>query len=222
MTGKLYFPLWTFTRVNMTISAFFGATSPLYHLTQSLPVILFPVWYWWGQGFIACLLPERYVPKALRSLDRPEGMRSLARAITFAILTLSVSPHSEWRFLLPFLPSLLLFALPPLFKSYVPTIMGAYRFRESARQYTRIPKWAFYCLLLAPIGPWVFYNTINDWAQVEAINTLRRGEVGQVTGVGIFMYCYSTPLQSHLHRDVPILMLGCEPPLDPKYVHLTA
>lgn len=214
ITGKLYFPLWSFTNINMKISAVFGATGPLYHLTQSLPVILFPIWYWWGQGFIACLLPKRYVPVSLRSLDAPEGMRSLARAITFAIFVLSFSPHSEWRFLHPFLPSLLLFALPALFKAYVPTIMGAYRFRESLRQYTRIPKRAFYLIMLAPIIPYVYLNTYHDWAQLEVMNLLRRGELGEVTGLGVAIACYSTPWQSHLHRDIPDWRLGCEPPVD--------
>jgi phosphatidylinositol glycan class B len=212
--GKLYFALWNFVVTNMHISAFFGATSPLYHLTQSLPVILFPIWYWWGQGSIACLLPRRYVPARLQSLDAPEGMRSLARAVAFAIFVLSWSPHSEWRFLHPWLPSLLLFALPALSRGYVPTIMGAYRFRESLRQYVRFPKRAFYLIMLAPIPIYVYLNGMHDWAAVGVMHVLRSGELGEVTGVAIAISCYATPWQSHLHLDVPNWRLGCEPPVD--------
>jgi len=198
----------------MHISAVFGATSPLYHLTQSLPILLFPTWYWWGQGFMACLLPRRYIPSKLQALDAPEGMRSLARGITFAIFVLSFSPHSEWRFIHPFLPALLLFALPPLYRNYVPTVIGAYLFRDSIRQYIRFPKRAFYLILLAPIIPYVYLNTFHDRAPVEVISVLRRGELGNVTGIAMVMDCYWTPWMSHLHRDVPYWRLGCEPPVD--------
>jgi phosphatidylinositol glycan class B len=215
-SGKLYFALWNFIRVNMYISAVFGATSPIYHLTSTLPIFLSPIWYWWGQGFISCLLPRRYVPAMLKSLDAPEGMRALARGIAFAIFILSFSPHSEWRFLHPFLPSLLLFALPPLFKGYTPTIMGAYLFRDSIRQYVRFPKRAFYLIMLAPIPIYILLNGVQDWPQVKVMSVLRRGEIGEVTGVAIVIACYSTPWQSHLHRDVPSWRLGCEPPVDRK------
>ena len=198
----------------MYISTVFGATSISYHLVSTLPIFMFPIWYWWGQGFIACLLPGRYVPAALRSIDAPDGLRSLARGVAFTILTLSLSPHSEWRFLHPFLPSLLLFALPPLFKEYTPTIMGAYRFRDSCRQYTRIPKRAFYLILLAPLPIYIYLNVFHDRAQVEVMDVLRRGELGNVTGIAVITRCYDTPWQSHLHLDVPNWWLGCEPPVD--------
>lgn len=205
--------MWSFVRFNISQSGFFGATSPLYHLVQSLPILLFPIWYWWGQGFAACLLPTRWLPRTLRPLLRPAGMRSLARALTFAIFTLSFSPHSEWRFLHPFLPSLLLFALPPLFHSYTPTIIGAYRFTDALRQYTRIPKKVYYFLLIVPIVICSYVCVWHDWANVEVMNVLRRGDVGIVTGLGVAMGCHKTPWMSHLHRDVPNWFLTCEPPL---------
>lgn len=198
----------------MYLSSFFGATTPVYHLTTTLPIFLFPIWYWWGQGFIACLLPRRFVPARLRTLDAPEGMRSLARGLAFAIFTLSLSPHSEWRFLHPFLPSLLLFALPPLFKDYTPTIFGAYRFREAVRQYVRFPKRAFYLILLAPIPIYIIADCFLDRAHVDVMSVLRRGELGDVTGFAIIMDCHATPFQSHLHTNVPNWWLTCDPPLD--------
>jgi phosphatidylinositol glycan class B len=213
MTGKLYFPLLAFAKFNLTQSSFFGATSPFYHLVQSLPILLFPLWYWWVQGFIACLLPFRWVPRSLVPLYRPRGMRSLARALTFAIFTLSFSPHSEWRFLHPFLPPLLLFALPPLFHSYTPTIIGAYRFTDALRQYTRIPKRVYYFLIIVPIVVCSYACIWHGWAEVEAMNVLRRGDVGEVTSLGVAAECHSTPWMSHLHRDIPTWMVTCEPPL---------
>lgn len=210
--------MWSFVTFNLGQSGFFGATSPLYHLVQSLPILLFPIWYWWGQGFIACLLPSRHIPRSLLPLRRPEGMRSLARALTFAIFTLSFSPHSEWRFLHPLLPSLLLFALPPLFHGYTPTIIGAYRLTDALRQYTRIPKKVYYFLLVLPIVICSYFCVWHDWANVEVMNVLRRGDVGNVTGLGVVMDCHATPWMSHLHRDIPTWYLTCEPPAGQEYV----
>lgn len=215
-TGKLYFPLWTFFLQNVLndISSFYGKTNPLYHLTQSLPILLFPTWYWWLKGFLACLLPQRLLPGALSGVDRPPGMRTLARATTFAVALLSLSPHSEWRFVHPFLPPLLLFALPPLFQSYTPTIIGAYRFTDSLRQYTRLPKRAFYLLLVAPVVPCIYLNVFHGRAQVKIMEVLRSGQVGEVTSLAAVMVAHHVPWYSHLHKDVPAWFLTGEPPLE--------
>lgn len=214
-TGKVYFHLWSFFQQNVlhNVAAFYGETTPLYHLTQSLPILLFPMWYWWLQGFAACLLPRKMTPRVFAGLDRPPGMRSLARAITFGIFALSFSPHSEWRFVHPYLPALLIFALPPLFRSYTPTIIGAYRFSDSLRQYTRIPKRAFYLILLLPVIPYIYLNTFHGRAQVAVMEVLRQGLKGQVTGLAVITDCHKTPWQSHLHRDVPAWFLTCNPPV---------
>lgn len=215
VTGRLYIPMLTFIHRNVirSISTFYGATDPTYHLVQSLPIMLFPVWWWWGQGFLACLLPSRLLPSRLAALDRTPGMIVLARALAFTVFALSFSPHSEWRFLHPLLPSLLLFALPPVFQAYTPVILGAYRLVYSIRQYTRFSKLPFYLCLLAPLLPYLYLNTVHGQAQVDVMNVLRRGEVGDVSSLVALMPCHSTPWMSHLHQDIPGWFLTCEPPL---------
>jgi phosphatidylinositol glycan class B len=208
-------PTLTFIHQNIlrNISSFYGATNPLYHLTQSLPIMLFPIWWWWAQGFASCVSPSAILPKRLATLDRPDGLRCLARAISFAIATLSHSPHSEWRFLHPFLPPLILFALPPLFRSYNPDVTGLHRFIHSIRQYTRISKLPFFLCLLAPILPYAYLNALHGRAQVGVMDVLQRGDAGNVTGLVVLMPCHSTPWMSSLHRDIEGWFLTCEPPL---------
>ncbi|WWD22814.1 hypothetical protein CI109_107308 [Kwoniella shandongensis] len=219
MTGRLYFPALTFVHQNVlrNISSFYGSTNQLYHLTQSLPILLFPLWWWWAQGFLASLIPDKMLPKRLASLDRPEGLRLLARAIAFSIATLSLSPHSEWRFLHPFLPSLLLFSIPAFAASYVPTVYGAYRIRWSFRQFTRIPSRPFHLALLAPFIPYLYLNTLHGKAQVQVMEALRRGDVGTVSSLVSLTPCHSTPWMSALHTDVDGWFLTCEPPLGQSY-----
>ncbi|WVQ85533.1 hypothetical protein IAT38_007699 [Cryptococcus sp. DSM 104549] len=215
-TGRLYFPILNFIHQNLVlnISSFYGSTNILYHLTQSLPIMLFPIWFWWGPGFLSALLPSSVLPKTLARLDSPPGLRLLARAITFSIATLSLSPHSEWRFLHPFLPPLLLFAIPSFSEGYTPTVLGIFHFTRAARQFTRISKLPFYAIMFAPVVPFVYLNVWHGGAQVEVMNVLRRGELGEVSGLVVLAPCHSVPWMSHLHKDVEGWFLTCEPPLE--------
>ncbi|WWC85658.1 uncharacterized protein L201_000524 [Kwoniella dendrophila CBS 6074] len=216
LTGRLYFPSLTFIHHNLiqNISAFYGSTNYLYHITQSIPILLFPIWYWWIQGFISALLPLSILPKSLQHLDRPGSSRLLGRAITFSIGILSLSPHSEWRFLHPFLPSLLLFAIPAITYPYQPTIFGAYRMKHAFRQYLRIPNFPFYFILVAPVIPFLYLNIFHGRAQVEVMNVLRRGELSHIQSLVALTPCHSVPWQSHLHnKDIDGWFLTCEPPI---------
>lgn len=60
MTGRLYVPLLTFIYQNViaNISSFYGSTNHLYHLVQSLPIMLFP----YGSGGPKVLLHVCYPP----------------------------------------------------------------------------------------------------------------------------------------------------------------
>ena len=209
-------PTLTFAYQNVyrSISSFYGDTGPLYHVTQSLPIMLFPIWYWWVQGFLANLLPTSALTKELASLDRPQGLKTLSQALTIAIAILSCSPHSEWRFLHPFLPCLLLFALPAMFPQHVPNLAGRLLGVQIFRNYVRLPKLGFYVCLFAPILPYFYLNYFHGRAQVEAIEALRKGYVGNVTGLAVLAPCHSTPWMSSLHKDVSAWFLTCEPPLE--------
>ncbi|WWC66978.1 uncharacterized protein I206_100885 [Kwoniella pini CBS 10737] len=211
-TGRLYFPALTFIYHNIikNISSFYGSTNSLYHITQSIPIMLFPIWYWSLRGFVSSLLPAATLP----TFETPGPLRLLSRAITFSIFILSLSPHSEWRFLHPLLPPLLIFAIPPLVAGHNPHIIGCYRLTQSIRQYTRIPKHPFYLILFAPIVPFLYLNIFHGAAQVEVMNILRRGQLGEVKSLVALTPCHSIPWQSHLHsEDMEGWFLTCEPPI---------
>lgn len=216
MVGRLVLPVFTFFRQNVLLNtaAFYGGTGIFYHLVQSLPLLLFPLWYWWAKGFLAALAPRSLTPRTLTRLDVTPPMRRIAQAITFTVAVFSLSPHSEWRFLHPLLPQLLMFALPALQADYWATMVGCFeRPVLTFRQWLRIPKRAFYLILLAPVAPYVYLNLFHGEAQVEVINKLRRGEYGPVSMVVVLMPCHSTPWASHLGRNTSGWFLTCEPPL---------
>jgi len=196
------------------VSSFYGVTNVAYHLVQSLPIMLFPVWWWWGEGFLANLLPDKILPSGLAMVDRPQGMRILARALAFTIATLSLSPHSEWRFLHPLLPALLIFVLPSTSKQFQPTMSGCYRLGAAIRQYVRFGKRSFYLCLLCPLLPWIYLNAFHGKAQVEVMRVLRDGHLGAVSSLVILAPCHAMPWMSHLHANIPGWFLTCEPPLE--------
>ncbi|EAL22074.1 hypothetical protein CNBC2120 [Cryptococcus deneoformans B-3501A] len=215
MSGRLYVPLLTFIYQNVivNISSFYGSTDHLYHLVQTLPIMLFPLWIWWAKGFIACILPASLLPAQLNKFDKPKGLKILAKAITFTIAVFSLSPHSEWRFLHPLLPPLLLYTIPSFSISYTPTVLGAYYPVRSFRQYLRMDKVPFYVILLSGIVPFIYLNVFHGAAQVEVMNILRRGDLGNVTSLAVLAPCHSTPWMSHLHKDIEGWFLTCEPPV---------
>lgn len=214
ITGSLLLPILTFAHYNMfnPLAAFYGATKWSYHLVQTIPILTFTLLYVFIDGLVAALLPPRFRPSFISHLDVPPGLRTIAHGTVFAIMVLSLSTHSEWRFLHPFLPIFLIIALPPIFKAYTPTILGAYKMLVSIRQYHRMSKKIFYIVVLTPILP-LAYLSVHGRAQVEVMNVLRRGKLGDVEGLVALMPCHSTPWQSHLHRDIPSWFLTCEPPL---------
>lgn len=205
-------PILTFAHYNLfnPIAAFYGETKWWYHITQTIPILAFPLTIL--DVFIPYLLPSRLAPKWER-VDSPEGLLIISRAMFFAIATLSLSTHSEWRFLHPFLPTIIVMLIPVIFKAYTPTILGAYKLVTSVRQYFRMKKSHFYLVVSAPIIPLLYLNTVHGRAQVEVMNVLRRGELGEVTGLVVLMPCHAVPWMSHLHKDVPGWFLTCEPPV---------
>ena len=213
LTGRLVFPVLTFAHYNLfnPIAAFYGATDITYHLVQTIPILTFPFILPFLRGFLANMLPPQLHAWGLDKYDRPAGLRIVSRASAFAIAALSLSTHSEWRFLHPFLPIFVVLMISPLSVAYTQTIIGAYRLTDCMRQYVRMSKLHYYGALLGLL-PYL-YLTMHGRAQAEVVNALRRGEVGEVRGILALMPCHSTPWQSHLHMDVPGWFLTCEPPI---------
>lgn len=214
MVGRLTAPVLTFIHQNvvLNISSFYGATNVTYHLVQSLPIMLFPIWFWWAKGFLAALVPKSVLPRRLAALNTPPPLRALARTVSFAIAALSLSPHSEWRFLHPLLPVLLLFALPALQQSYKAAVGGSHHLSSCLRQYCRLPRGAWLLITLAPLIPYIYLNAFHGNAQVAVINNLSASHYGKVHSLVALMPCHSTPWASHLGA-IPGWFLTCEPPL---------
>ena len=206
ITGVVALPPLTFLHQNLyqNISSFYGATSPLYHLTQTLPILLTTSLPFFFPSFARALAPASSSPAALQTM---------AWATVWTFGAWSCLPHAEWRFLHPVLPILIIFCAHTLVTTFTTVPAGALASPiTAARCYTRINRRPFWWLLLAPILPAIYLGSLHGRAQVSVMDWLRFQQ--NVTDVVQLMPCHSTPWMSHLHEaGKGSWFLTCEPPL---------
>ena len=60
----------------------------------------------------------------------------------------------------------------------------------------------------------LYASIVHQRGVIEVMSYLQQeGLEGRVDGIFFLMPCHSTPLQSHLHLNVPVKYITCEPPL---------
>lgn len=105
----------------------------------------------------------------------------------FALLLITISPHKEYRFLLPFFPHA------------IHIITQSRNFLKSKHLYylaaLQIPL-AIYLSIFHQVGP----LDVTDWLRNSSANN-----------VGFFINCHGTPFYSHIHRNIPMDFLQCRP-----------
>jgi phosphatidylinositol glycan class B len=155
-------------------------------------------WHWFVSNGLPTTLGASF-PLFLLGLYNSAGRRRLlAVLIGWYILTHSLSPHKEFRFLLPILPLANIYA-------------GLGLQWVSARFFSR-PAWAcaIFFLLHGPLA--LYLSTVHQRGPLAIMDVLRRelistqGNGTAVVSVHFIMPCHSTPLHSHLH--VPLMLEG--------------
>jgi GPI mannosyltransferase 3 len=105
----------------------------------------------------------------------------------FAVAVINIPPHKEYRFLLPYFPQGVLIMCNSI-----------YLFKK---------KWIYVLILLQlPIG--IFLTFYHQAGPLDVIDWIRNNEV---TSVGFFTMCHSTPYYSHVHRNITMDFLQCKP-----------
>ncbi|CDZ98342.1 GPI-alpha-mannosyltransferase III (GPI10/PIG-B) involved in glycosylphosphatidylinositol anchor biosynthesis [Phaffia rhodozyma] len=209
-TIPLTIPLLPFITHNLLLptSHFYGLSSIHYHITQSLPILLFTA----TPFFLYSLLD---VWKG-RHGKTPLVLLGLA---IWSIGVYSLLGHKEWRFLLPLLPVLHLMTslkLAPILFRPSPSSSSHESTPESSSSppKTTLNSRLFFFLTIPQIPLIVYLSCYHGAAQHEVIAHLR--SQSQVESVGLLMPCHSTPWMSMLHRqdlEQDSWFLTCEPPL---------
>jgi len=148
-------------------------------------------WYWTSAWptLLGLALPLPLVGARLAPTHLP------LLTLCFVTTVLSLSPHKEFRFLLPVLPLALLLAGLAL--------------ARLTRAHRHAPRLAHFTMLLSLVAG-LYLATVHQRGPIALMSRLSSDE--RVTSVLLLMPCHSTPLYSHLHRNISVKYLDCSPP----------
>jgi len=210
---RLFFGEWVFTPLNFlkfnllqNVSIFYGTHPWHWYLTQGIPVVFFtstPL------VVFGVLRARRY---------------DLCLLMVWTVFVYSCLAHKEFRFLFPLLPLANIYSGCYLFSLVRVVPFKAVRLFGARRSHHRVvlssgsqgKKQALLVLMLIITNiPFAFYaSTFHQRGVIDVMYHLRReGLEGRLDSVHLLMPCHSTPLQSHLHLNVPVSYITCEPPL---------
>ncbi|CAG0880907.1 unnamed protein product [Darwinula stevensoni] len=196
--GHVVLTPWQFLKVNILegVSDFYG-TSPWHaYLTSLGPVV-----------FCTHLLPLLILPFAcwFWSYSLSRSQRTFLLAIFSGIAVLSYVRHKEMRFLLPFLPLLNLINGDLVAKVFAPfphwiTQRPAHRLLFGILLFVNV--------VLAMVG-----NCLYMRGPIGAMELIAEAahESPHSTSVLFLLPCHSTPYYSHVHVNISMHFLTCEP-----------
>lgn len=195
--GQFVFVPFNFFKVNIldNVSSFFGVHPVYWYLTHAMPLYMgLPIFH-----FVFGLFDHLFDPKV--------GM--FAKVTFWSLVIYSLIPHKEHRFLLPLIPLMTSFA--------------ALHFRKRNFILNRIfpDKLKVILILLIHIPIPIYFSLVDQIGSFSVIRHMAvNPEFGNETQVLFLTPCHPGPFYSHLHKEVPIRFLNCEPDLtgNPDYV----
>jgi phosphatidylinositol glycan class B len=188
----LFYKKWVFTpltffRVNVAenISLYYGGHPFHFYLTQAIPLVLLT-----------------FLPLVALGVSMSNQLqRKIFHMSLFVVFCLSCLGHKEFRFLMPLVSPMLIYAGHALSK------LSIYK---SHRLYTP----ALGILLGSNMLLAMYLGTVHKQGVVKVTDWLRN-EAGmkRVASVLFLMPCHSTPYYSRVVHDIPMRFITCEPPL---------
>jgi len=194
--GSFIITPYEFFKVNVLdgIGSFYGIHPWYWYFSTGLPAIL-------GIGIVPFLLS---IFVAIQSWDESRSRQYILFSIILTIFGYSLLPHKEFRFLLQILP-LCLYCITQFLS-------------EWSRTKSTIVIWLVAIVILVsnviPAGYLGFVHqqgTLNAMDKLASIASDYKTENGQSAKFLFLMPCHSTPYYSHIHQNVTMRFLTCEP-----------
>lgn len=172
----------------------YGKQHMLWYIFAGLPVLL-------GLYCIPILLA------AWRTLRHPVHLQRetvMLVVIGWTLTVYSLLSHKEFRFILPLLPM------------FIRTSSACtYRLKIRVTEFAR--KGILALLVCSNVAPGLYFSLIHQRGTLDAMGLLRdeitHASPSQPTDTLILTPCHATPLYSHLHVNVSVRFLTCEPNL---------
>ncbi|SPP84917.1 GPI mannosyltransferase 3 isoform X1 [Drosophila guanche] len=196
--GQLIVTPYEFLKYNIfnNIGSFYGSHPWHWYFTVGLPTVL---------GINT--LPFIYgIMETVRKSEKYKVSKQLLITILLTLVVLSTVEHKEFRFVSPLLPLCLYVTVEAL---------SRWSYRASS---TMLWCTAFVILLGNALPAW-YLSTVHQKGPIDLMPKLRdiaqeyRDEREQRANILFLMPCHSTPFYSHIHENVTMRFLTCEPNL---------
>ncbi|XP_055612590.1 GPI mannosyltransferase 3-like isoform X2 [Uranotaenia lowii] len=196
--GSLLTSPYEFLRYNVFkgIGSFYGEHPWYWYFNVGLPTIL-------GIGTLPFLLST---VETLRNRNVFKEKFILLTAILFTVIVYSALPHKEFRFLLQILPICLY-------------LSADYLSRWSRKASGKLVWLAAIVLLTLNVIPAGYLSHTHQRGTIDVMSSLQtiakeyRDEYNQPAKLIFLMPCHSTPFHSHVHQNITMRFLHCEPNL---------
>ena len=190
--GSFIVTPYEFFKVNIidNIGSFYGSHPIYWYFSSGLPAIL-------GIGIVPFYLAIFDTMKYWKeSVER----QVIIKSIIFTVFAFSLLPHKEFRFLLQILPLCL-------------HIITSYLSNWSRTKSEVVIWFTAIVILVANVIPAGYLSFVHQQGTIKVMEKLSDVVVNHKTQPKIFfmMPCHSTPLYSHIHANVSMRFLTCEP-----------
>lgn len=203
--GSFIIAPWEFFKVNVLegIGSFYGSHPFYWYFSSGLPAIL-------GIGVIPFYLA---IFDAMKSWDESKDLQVILASIILTISSFSLLPHKEFRFLLQVLP-LCLYVIAQFLSKW-------------SRNQSKLLIWFVAAVIFVanavPAGYLGFVHqkgTLKVMEKITEIGQNYKTKEGLSPKVFFAMPCHSTPYYSHLHSNISMRFLTCEPNFknEPNYI----
>ncbi|XP_028028265.1 GPI mannosyltransferase 3 [Bombyx mandarina] len=191
--GRVVITPWEFFKFNVLydIASFYGKHPWHWYLSQGLPAVL-------GVNTVPVLWAAVNIVRRPRE-NKTGALLLFAAALHIALY--SFISHKEFRFVLPLLPILLYLAQDAI----VPWSRKAKR-------------WQLYvvaaCMVVGNAVPAAYFGAVHQRGALDVMPLLRDAASTNRSSIAFLMPCHSTPLYSHIHKNITTRYLHCEPPFN--------
>ncbi|XP_073842974.1 phosphatidylinositol glycan anchor biosynthesis class B isoform X2 [Musca autumnalis] len=198
MHGRLLITPYEFLKYNViqNIGSFYGSHPWHWYFTVGLPTVL-------GITFLPFLFG---VIETIRNSNAYPTRKYLLLTVLLSLIVLSTVEHKEFRFVCILLPLCLYVASDTLTR---------WSYKAS-----RLSLWAVAILIIVgnAVPAW-YLSTIHQRGRIDVMSKLDniaseyKIEQNRPTSILFLMPCHSTPYYSHIHQNVTMRFLTCEPNL---------
>ncbi|KAJ1926378.1 glycosylphosphatidylinositol anchor biosynthesis, partial [Tieghemiomyces parasiticus] len=223
--GTWVFTPYNFFRFNVqrNLSTWFGVEPWFWYLAAGLPALLTAHLPWFALGVY-------HVGSTSPTSSQRAQLRTWLWITAAVVAGYSLLEHKEARFLTCLLPIWLTLSgagLSAFFspqttaattKSAFDTIRSALHYPFGSRRQLLLA-----ALTIGSLGAIGYTNLVHQRGVVDVVNYLsgdvrRQSTQPRAHHILFLMPCHSTPYYSHLHYDVTLSYLACDPPLEPEQI----